>query len=36
MASNVALYERLGYVVTHRQPLDAGHLVHMRKDIDEK
>ena len=36
MASNVALYERLGYVVTHRQPLDVGHLVHMRKDIDEK
>ena len=34
MASNVALYERLGYVVTHREPLDGGHLVHMRKDID--
>lgn len=35
MASNVALYERLGYVVTHRQPLDIGHLVHMRKNVDE-
>jgi GNAT superfamily N-acetyltransferase len=35
MASNVTLYERIGYVVTHRQPLDVGHLVHMRKDIDE-
>lgn len=33
MASNVALYERLGYVVTHRQPLDVGHLVHMRKEV---
>jgi GNAT superfamily N-acetyltransferase len=36
MASNVALYERLGYLVTHRQPLDVGHLVHMRRDIDAK
>jgi len=36
MASNVALYERLGYVATYRQPLDVGHLVHMRKDIDDK
>ncbi len=33
MASNVALYERLGYVATHREPLDAGHLVHMRKEL---
>jgi len=33
MASNVALYERLGYVVTHRQPLDTGYLVHMRKQV---
>ncbi|HEX6336895.1 MAG TPA: GNAT family N-acetyltransferase [Jiangellaceae bacterium] len=35
MASNVALYERLGYVVTHHQPLVVGHLVHMRKNIDK-
>ncbi|HEX5995196.1 MAG TPA: GNAT family N-acetyltransferase [Jiangellales bacterium] len=34
MTSNVALYERLGYVVTHREPLDIGHLVHLRKDVD--
>ena len=34
MASNVALYVRLGYVVTHREPLDIGHLVHLRKDLN--
>lgn len=33
---NVALYERLGYVVTHREPLDIGHLVHLRKDVVER
>ena len=33
MASNIALYERLGYAVTHHQPVDREYLVHMRKDV---
>jgi GNAT superfamily N-acetyltransferase len=33
MDSNVALYHALGYVVTRREPVPAGRLVHMRKVV---
>jgi predicted N-acetyltransferase YhbS len=34
MTDNVALYQRLGYAVTHEQPIPGGHLVHLRKELD--
>jgi len=33
MTSNIRLYESLGYNVTGRQPIEGGHLVHMRKRL---
>lgn len=34
MTSNIRVYESLGYAVTGNQAIGAGHLVHMRKQID--
>lgn len=34
MPDNIQLYQSLGYVVTGYQPVDVGHLVHFRKDLD--
>lgn len=33
MASNITLYASLGYVETHRQEIDSGELVFMRKQL---
>lgn len=33
MTGNIRLYDALGYVITGRQPIGAGHLVHMRKTL---
>jgi protein-L-isoaspartate(D-aspartate) O-methyltransferase len=33
MERNIARYRRLGYLETHREPLEDGALVHMRKPI---
>jgi GNAT superfamily N-acetyltransferase len=32
-AANVALYERVGYVITHREPFMGGTTVHMSKRL---
>lgn len=33
MASNIRWYAAVGYTVSGRQPIDGGHLVHMRKMV---
>jgi ribosomal protein S18 acetylase RimI-like enzyme len=33
MISNIALYESLGYHISAREPINGGHVVHMRKDL---
>lgn len=33
MTGNIRLYDALGYVITGRQDVGAGHLVHMRKTL---
>jgi ribosomal protein S18 acetylase RimI-like enzyme len=33
MTSNIAFYERLGYVATERETIEGRYAVHMRKDL---
>jgi ribosomal protein S18 acetylase RimI-like enzyme len=33
MTGNIRLYDTLGYVVTGREAIEGGHLVHMRKTL---
>jgi ribosomal protein S18 acetylase RimI-like enzyme len=35
MAANIALYRRLGYIETHREPFGDSTLVHMSKHLEE-
>ena len=33
MATNIAWYEKLGFVISGMEPIESGRLVHMRKTL---